>query len=123
MLLLELLSSPQAATKAANEAATPVPPAMRRNFLREVGSDASPCTALGASGICIAPLKVVWWHFMRSPLAGGCIGRRTWRASPCDPLAPYGPHSGHVPTPPTRPRHHAPARRVRQLREARRGRR
>jgi hypothetical protein len=56
--LLELLSSPHAATKAANEAATPVPPAMRRNFFREVGSDASSGTALGASGICIAPLKL-----------------------------------------------------------------
>src|SRR5215208_5011136 len=58
LALLELESSlPQAATNAAREAATPVPPGWRRNFLREVGSDASSCTALGASGICTAPLK------------------------------------------------------------------
>jgi hypothetical protein len=54
--LLELESSPpQAAMNAAREAATPVPPAWRRNRLREVGSDASSRTALGASGICTAP--------------------------------------------------------------------
>src|SRR5215207_7374621 len=71
--LLELLSSPHAATKAANEAATPVPPAMRRNFFREVGSDASSGTALGASGICIAPLKLCD--------AGACVARARADAS------------------------------------------
>src|SRR3954451_13366962 len=73
LALLELLSSPHAATKAANEAATPVPPAMRRNFFREVGSDASSGTGLGASGICIAPLKLCD--------AGACAARAPADAS------------------------------------------